>query len=357
MTAEVVQQMVVTLQAGLKDFHNKSLSENQKILQSSQKRELLLDAQAKQLESIQELAKQVLRHAQAAAEGSNEALTKAKEADERTPELNGTIKEVNDGWQERDDKLIKFARETSAGQERRDEELNRTLRAINSTLLIQHDKQRDIEELVEAIEGQVADKTFVADPEVQRRSNRAAPAEVPKEDESQDLPTPQPCPASPFKRRSFVRESTAAPKKESKQHPKETTFMNQTTKAGTLIPKEARTKKPELFSGKQGKEARAFLMRMEIYFGDYNKGTFSDGRKTTALLMNMGPIEAADWAQPLLKKVSEKDTQGPLKSWGALKAAFLLHFVDPVKREKAIWELGKLAQTRALKPMPPSLGY
>ncbi|KAG8696835.1 hypothetical protein FRC08_006909 [Ceratobasidium sp. 394] len=142
-------------------------------------------------------------------------------------------------------------------------------------------------------------------------------------------------------------ELTVPPKKEPKEHPKETTFMNQTTITGTLIPKEAWTKKPEPFSGKKGKEAEAFLMKMEIYDGDYDEGTFSDGRKTTALLMNMAPGEAADWAQPLLKKVSKKDTKGLLKSWNTLKAAFLLHFQDPVKKEKAIQELAKLSQTKS----------
>ncbi|KAG8710513.1 hypothetical protein FRC08_017069 [Ceratobasidium sp. 394] len=61
----------------------------------------------------------------------------------------------------------------------------------------------------------------------------------------------------------------------------------------------------------------------------------------------MAPGEAADWAQPLLQKVSEKDTQGPLKSWSGLKVAFLLHFQDPVKKEKAIRELTKLTQTKS----------
>ncbi|KAG8708470.1 hypothetical protein FRC08_018873 [Ceratobasidium sp. 394] len=210
------------------------------------------------------------------------------------------------------------------------------MRAMKNTLLAQHDKLRDIEQLVEAIEGRMGNSTPVAESEVRRRNSTAAPAKVPEEDKSWDPSTFHSRPTSPLERRLFNHESTVPPKQEPKEHPKETTFMNQTTIAGTLIPKEVRTKKPEPFSGENGKEVEAFLMKMEINFGDYNEGTFRDGRKTAALLMNMAPGGAADWAQPLLKKVSKEDTQGPLKSWNALKAAFLLHFQDPVKNEKAI---------------------
>ncbi|KAG8696834.1 hypothetical protein FRC08_006908 [Ceratobasidium sp. 394] len=205
MTAEAMQWMIATLQTGLKDFHNRTLLENQKVLQSSQQKEQLLDTQAKQLESIQELAKQVIKHAQTTVVGSKEALVRAKEAEERAPNLNRTIKEINDGWWERDDKLTRFARETTSEQQKRDEELNDSMRVINSTLLSQHNKLRDIEELLEAIEGQVPNSTPVAEPEVWWRSSTAAPENVPEEGEDQDPLTLHSRPASPFEKRSFLR--------------------------------------------------------------------------------------------------------------------------------------------------------
>ena len=36
---------------------------------------------------------------------------------------------------------------------------------------------------------------------------------------------------------------------------------------------------------------------MEIYFGDYDEGTFNDNRKISATLMNMGEGEASNWAR------------------------------------------------------------
>jgi hypothetical protein len=44
-------------------------------------------------------------------------------------------------------------------------------------------------------------------------------------------------------------------------------------------------------------------------------------------------------------------------NWNTFKEAFLLNFADPIKKEKAIRELGKLTQTRAHNHMPPSSGF
>lgn len=58
----------------------------------------------------------------------------------------------------------------------------------------------------------------------------------------------------------------------------------------------------------------------------------------------MGEGEAANWAQPLLQKHLEGAPHNYLQTWKAFKEAFLLSFSDPVKKEKAIREINKLAQ-------------
>ncbi|QRV84965.1 Retrotransposon gag protein [Ceratobasidium sp. AG-Ba] len=90
------------------------------------------------------------------------------------------------------------------------------------------------------------------------------------------------------------------------------------------IPKGARAKKPEAFNGKRGQEAEIFLMKMEIYFKDY---------------------EAAKWAKPLLRKILDEEPHEYLANWNALKNAFLLAFSDPMKKERAIQNIHKLQQT------------
>ncbi|KAG9120066.1 hypothetical protein FRC07_004598 [Ceratobasidium sp. 392] len=116
--------------------------------------------------------------------------------------------------------------------------------------------------------------------------------------------------------------------------------------AGIGIPKEARTKKPKPFSGKRGTEAEGFLTRMDIYFGDYDKGTFNDNQKISATLMNMASGDAAKWAQSLLQKMAAKETQEFFRSWESFKAAFLRNFADPVKKEKVIPDQEKECQKR-----------
>jgi hypothetical protein len=113
------------------------------------------------------------------------------------------------------------------------------------------------------------------------------------------------------------------------------------------IPKEVRVKKPDPFSGKKGWEAENFIMRMEIYFNDYEPGTFSDSRKITTALTNMGPGEGANWSDPILRSVSSQSAHAYTTNWNTFKEAFLLNFADPIKKEKAIRELGKLTQTKS----------
>jgi hypothetical protein len=113
------------------------------------------------------------------------------------------------------------------------------------------------------------------------------------------------------------------------------------------IPKEVRVKKPDPFSGKKGREAENFIMRMEIFFNDYEPGTFSDNRKITTALTTMGPGEAANWSEPILKSVSSRSAHAYTTSWNTFKEAFLMNFSDPIKKEKVIRELGKLTQTKS----------
>ncbi|KAG9125013.1 hypothetical protein FRC07_009315, partial [Ceratobasidium sp. 392] len=155
----------------------------------------------------------------------------------------------------------------------------------------------------------------------------------------------------PFGRRTFARESTVRPEKskrpEPRKEPEPPSFMNQTTMAGVGIPKVARAKKPEPFSGKRGREAEGFLTRMNIYFGDYEEGTFNDNQRITSTLMNMADGDAAKWAQPLLQKIAARETHEFFRSWESFQAAFLRNFADPVKKEKAIRALENLMQTRS----------
>ncbi|QRV84618.1 Retrotransposon gag protein [Ceratobasidium sp. AG-Ba] len=78
------------------------------------------------------------------------------------------------------------------------------------------------------------------------------------------------------------------------------------------IPKGARAKKPDTFSGKRGQEAEIFLMKMEIYFNDYGTA-FNDSRKMATFLTNMGEGEASKWAKPLLRKILDQEQHEYLK--------------------------------------------
>ncbi|KAG8695056.1 hypothetical protein FRC09_009418 [Ceratobasidium sp. 395] len=113
-------------------------------------------------------------------------------------------------------------------------------------------------------------------------------------------------------------------------------FANQTTLSGKDIPKEARTKIPESFDGKKGKEAKNFIIKMELFFDNFEEGTFNDYRRIKSTLMNMKSGEANNWAQPLLQKLSSKEVHEFLASWENFKKAFLINFDDPVRGKKRI---------------------
>jgi polyhydroxyalkanoate synthesis regulator phasin len=123
--------------------------------------------------------------------------------------------------------------------------------------------------------------------------------------------------------------------------------VNQTTTSGADIPKEARAKKPDPYSGRKGQEAENFLMKMNLYFGDYPEGTFNDYRKMTLTLTNMKEGEASNWALPLLQRLTTGKTHEFTKSWESLQNALLTNFSDPIKKDKAIRDLSKLTQTKS----------
>ena len=62
--------------------------------------------------------------------------------------------------------------------------------------------------------------------------------------------------------------------------------------------------------------------------------------------MNMASGDARNWAQPLLRKLLAREPHEFLESWEAFKMAFLCNFTDPVKKEKATRDLGRLMQTK-----------
>ncbi|KAG9097342.1 hypothetical protein FS749_006549 [Ceratobasidium sp. UAMH 11750] len=89
-------------------------------------------------------------------------------------------------------------------------------------------------------------------------------------------------------------------------------------------------------------------MKMEVYFNDY--GTyFTNEKRIDATLVNMKEGEATKWAKPLLAKRLTGTAHPALASWHAFKHAFLLTFGDPIKKECAIRDIGKLEQTRSAK--------
>lgn len=111
------------------------------------------------------------------------------------------------------------------------------------------------------------------------------------------------------------------------------------------ILKDARMKRPEPFSGKRGQEAETFLSKMNMYFNDWeDTGAFTDRRKISTTLANMKEGDASRWAKPLINKVNAQEPHEHLSSWNNFQQAFLTHFGDPVKKERAIREMGKLKQ-------------
>ncbi|QRV85432.1 Transposon Tf2-1 polyprotein [Ceratobasidium sp. AG-Ba] len=230
--------------------------------------------------------------------------------------------------------------------------LDETIRELNTTLQDQlrmknnsNDQLIHLEELGQSIEQQI---TNLVNKHGNEPDQRTDPQEPPNPPSRSWSPSPD-----PFQQRLFQRESAVQPttrfgkQKESVPEPERPSFLNQTTTAGTMIPNEAQTKKPDPFNGKKGKEAEIFFMEMEIYFNDYEEGTFDYQRKITNVLMNMASSDATNWAQPFLHKLSSNVKHPTLKSWTTFKKSFLEDFSDPVKKDKAIRELSKITQTKS----------
>lgn len=101
------------------------------------------------------------------------------------------------------------------------------------------------------------------------------------------------------------------------------------------IPKDARMKRPDAFSGKRGQEAETFLSKMNMYFNDWvDTGAFTDHRKISTTLANLKEGDASRWAKPLINKINNQEPHEHLRNWASFQQAFLSHFGDPVTSGK-----------------------
>lgn len=111
------------------------------------------------------------------------------------------------------------------------------------------------------------------------------------------------------------------------------------------IPKAAKSKIPEKFSGQRGTAAEQFMLLMEIYFDEY-QDAFDDRRKIKIFLSHMKEDGAgAKWAKPLLTKFFAQEEHELLTSWETLKRGFLSAFEDADKKNRVLRELDALKQT------------
>lgn len=78
-------------------------------------------------------------------------------------------------------------------------------------------------------------------------------------------------------------------------------------------PKEAKLKRPSPYEGKRGTEAEDFLIRMEVFFMDYDD-YFTDEKKIKATLNNTAK-QAATWAKTYLQKILNQEQHEHLRSW------------------------------------------
>ncbi|EUC56014.1 retrotransposon gag protein, partial [Rhizoctonia solani AG-3 Rhs1AP] len=108
------------------------------------------------------------------------------------------------------------------------------------------------------------------------------------------------------------------------------------------IPKGAKIKQPDPYDGKRGIEAESFIMKMELYFGEWPTA-FPEDRKIKTTLNNMKDT-AGKWAKPLMQKLLADQEHPYLTSWIAFKEGFFVNFGDPLKRERAIQNITNLKQ-------------
>ncbi|QRV96424.1 Retrotransposon gag protein [Ceratobasidium sp. AG-Ba] len=321
-----VQTIAVALRTGLNLLKQNTAREIQKVNEITASNKKLIQGQQETLEGISVETGRAVNNAYVAADTAKRVETSTKNIIGKLEGLDSTIKELNS---------------TLLAQASSTKETNSHLGNIDETLAAVEQRITDLTNSLKGLsteEERPTQETYRREPRVR----------VPGSPSCSRSPSAEP---QPFASRSFQRESTVQPTvpltRRGQTEPEKPSFLNQTTTVGKSIPKEARTKKPDPFNGKKGKEAKNFIMKMEIYFDDYDEGTFDDRKKITNTLMNMESGDAANWAQPFLRKLSQKETHPILASWRKFKKSFLDDFSDPVKKEKAIRELSKLTQTRS----------
>ncbi|QRV96858.1 Retrotransposon gag protein [Ceratobasidium sp. AG-Ba] len=321
-----IQTIAVALRTGLNILKQNTICEIQKVNQiATTSQKLIQDQQGR----FKELSEETVR----AVNNSYVAAERAKGVETYTSNIIGKLE----------------------GLEATIKELNSTLQTQASTTKETNEYLGGIDETLTALEQQVTDLTNSLDKppaveegttrETRQKEPRVTVPGSPSRSRSPSIDT------QPFVGRSFQRESSVQPNvpltRRTRGEPEGPSFLNQTTAMGTSVPKEARTKKPDPLNGKKGKEAENFILKMEIYFDDYEEGIFDDKKKIKNVLMNMQNGDAGNWAQPFLCKLSLKEEHTILQSWANFKKAFLADFSDPVKKEKAIRDLNKLTQTKS----------
>ena len=276
------------LREGLLTLQNHLILETRQATASARTTEVLVQGQDQKIGSLRGILEETRNHAIHSLQVSQQTAQTAKEMEETTQGLNRVISE------------------------------------FNQALSAYSKKLANLEELTIAIEERTADIRKILETGHPRQDNTTGQHERTH---------------SPFRYPDFQRASTEHPRKEEpiREQPSATTQS---------IPKEARAKKPDQFNGKKGKEAESFLSRMELYFQDYDEGTFSDARKISNTLLNMGAGAASAWAQPFIRDMTLKREHEMLSSWEIFKAKFLGDFSDPSKKERAVREIKALRQTR-----------
>ena len=252
---------------------------------------------------------------------TTEALVQVQE--QKIETLKGTLDETRNYAVQSSQTFQRLA-QTAQEMEETTRGLNRVISEFNQALSSYSKKLGNLEEITIAIEERTADMAKVLETKHSQQDHTTEQHERAH---------------SPFKYPDFQRAST--------EHPRNEEPVREQPSAVTQnIPKEARAKKPDQFNGKKGKEAESFLSRMELYFQDYDEGTFSDARKISNTLLNMGAGAASAWAQPFIRDMTLKKEHEMLSSWETFKAKFLGDFSNPSKKEKAVREIKALKQTR-----------
>ena len=87
------------------------------------------------------------------------------------------------------------------------------------------------------------------------------------------------------------------------------------------------------------------MLQIETYFRSYGQ-TFNNQRKIAAFLINCKD-GASGWARIRLKKINTDNWTGELLTWQTFQTAFLKHFGETMREEKAGKCLDWLHQTKS----------